>query len=1566
MIFNKLLKVMGGLTLITTTLAQRMIGDCLELKAYFDDLKLYYDDYIDECHVNEKGEIIRIDFWNKEYVETILKHKSVFNTVETILHRYDLSDETCDILDTLPNLKEVILREFEFIEDSSFLNKITSLEISTDYIKGIPDFIFSKSNLKKLALQYVKLKQADIDGIASMKNLDELSLVNCNTKKLNLDNLKNLSNLTGLTLRYSVDEMPSFVESLTNLKKFIFNIDDSTFILPHYLSKLKNLEYLDLSSNFLEEFPKDILDLKSLEHLYLNGNYLIRSIPDEIVNLENLKSLNLEDIEFKTFPEKILELKKLEYLNLNSIGLQSIPDEIGNLKNLNELLLESNDISKLPKQIGDLENLKTLDLSYNRLTDIPEQIGNLKKLQKLDLSDNELVSIPSFLSNLDNLEVLYLDYNKIYSDLPQSFNNLKNLKEINLSGNYNVKGKMLTNESLESCSISVEYDLCIVKKIKCLEYYDEDELKQFDTCSESTEDEKESTNGKCGKEDGKCPSSQCCNKNGECTSDEKQCLISEGCQYEYGFCQDECRELFNFINNSNFEEDANYIVERCKVNSKGHIKTLTIGGYSDNNFQPLIDEISTHTDIQELKLSMMSLSTIDLSKLKSLTNIKYLEIYDYRYDSYLTEIPEIIFSLTSLKNLTITDQKITSVPDDITKLKNLEHIDLSNNKITKLPKKLSELPNLEYINFSYNDIYSDLPESYNNLTKLKEIYLLGNNNIKGKMITNDSLEKCYLSSEYDLCLVKEMKCMTYGYYSDDEDEQSLKMCDDSDDTEPESTDGKCGKGKGKCPTDQCCNKDGKCTTNEKQCLVSNGCQYGYGECTDDCEKIHGDKFGINDLYIRKCNIDSQGNVRTLYIDGYAISEEKDYQKLINEISKYTSIEDLKMEDLNYKNLNLDSLKNLKKLSKLNIIGYIDSNQLGTFPEVFTSLTSLKEIFISSNKLTSIPDSISNLTELESLALPNNDITSIPDSIESLKKLKKLDLSDNHISKFSNILPKLGNLEYLDLSYNDIYDVLPEELNNLTKLKTFNVQGNLNVKGKTLIIEGLETCYYSTYYNICMPKEIKCFDTYYYDDTDNIKLCSDENEISIENDECEQIYKYLVDHDIEDYRNHVYQCQVNGKGKVISISLNNIGVDGQKYIDNIAKLTELNELYLNNLNYGDLNLDPLKNLTKITKFYIDDYYDNPLKKIPDCVYSFKSLKELGVTYNKITSIPSKLSELKDLEILNLSTNEIDSDLPESLNSLSKLKKVFFTSNKNLRGKTLTNENLEYCSYEYGSEYDLCIAKDMDCLDDARYEPCSSSNDAASTKVSTDGRCGKEKGRCPTGECCSKYGWCGRSSDHCSADAGCQSTYGQCSKESDEISSNGRCGPLDGKCPEGECCSKYGWCGTSKDHCVVANGCQSEFGKCNSATETETVVSTNGKCGAKDGKCPEGECCSKDGTCGTSEDHCSVDSGCQIDFGKCTNNKITTSDQCGPQYGKCPEGKCCSKYGWCGTSEKYCAISNGCQSEFGECNGELKYVNGRCGEEYGKCPDGQCCSKYGWCGKDDRYCGTGCQSEFGDCY
>ncbi|KAI8936841.1 hypothetical protein NX059_006078 [Plenodomus lindquistii] len=140
-------------------------------------------------------------------------------------------------------------------------------------------------------------------------------------------------------------------------------------------------------------------------------------------------------------------------------------------------------------------------------------------------------------------------------------------------------------------------------------------------------------------------------------------------------------------------------------------------------------------------------------------------------------------------------------------------------------------------------------------------------------------------------------------------------------------------------------------------------------------------------------------------------------------------------------------------------------------------------------------------------------------------------------------------------------------------------------------------------------------------------------------------------------------------------------------------------------------------------------------------------------------------------------------------------------------------------------------------------------AAPGKISTDGMCGGTGGFTCTGtsfgNCCSQYGYCGTSADHCGT--GCQTGFGTCTgsaaptiaKSSTvkpattvktstrtsttaaaaatlKVSTDGSCGGVGKftcvKSSFGNCCSQYGYCGSTTNYCSKAQGCQAGFGTC----------------------------------------------------------------------------------------------------------------------------------------------------------
>lgn len=93
------------------------------------------------------------------------------------------------------------------------------------------------------------------------------------------------------------------------------------------------------------------------------------------------------------------------------------------------------------------------------------------------------------------------------------------------------------------------------------------------------------------------------------------------------------------------------------------------------------------------------------------------------------------------------------------------------------------------------------------------------------------------------------------------------------------------------------------------------------------------------------------------------------------------------------------------------------------------------------------------------------------------------------------------------------------------------------------------------------------------------------------------------------------------------------------------------------------------------------------------------------------------------------------------------------------------------------------------------------------VSTNGRCGAQFGNTicqgsSFGNCCSQYGYCGSTADHCGGSNGGGNTGG--GNTGGGVSKDGKCGPANGgtTCPNsgfGNCCSQYGWCGSTAGHC-----------------------------------------------------------------------------------------------------------------------------------------------------------------------
>ncbi|XP_049393443.1 chitin-binding lectin 1-like [Solanum stenotomum] len=210
-----------------------------------------------------------------------------------------------------------------------------------------------------------------------------------------------------------------------------------------------------------------------------------------------------------------------------------------------------------------------------------------------------------------------------------------------------------------------------------------------------------------------------------------------------------------------------------------------------------------------------------------------------------------------------------------------------------------------------------------------------------------------------------------------------------------------------------------------------------------------------------------------------------------------------------------------------------------------------------------------------------------------------------------------------------------------------------------------------------------------------------------------------------------------------------------------------------------------------------------------------------------------------------------------------------------------------------------------------------------------RCGYEScyEKCPTGQCCSWLGYCGTTFKHCGYEY-CQlqcpspprsesrifrtwvhqvecievridplssrskaqhltmwTIYSPLSPPSPPPPSPpppGRCGVQAGgiKCPDGSCCGEeasgsccsiWGYCGTTKDHCGKPR-CQSQCPP--PPPPPPPPPYAIGRCGMQAGgrKCPTGLCCSSSGWCGTTEYYCAKQ-WCQSQCNTITSSTVS---------------------------------------------------------------------------------------------
>lgn len=411
----------------------------------------------------------------------------------------------------MPNLQEDINRKIDEAVQSGSDSLIIEGYGHRQYPITLPENLADATNLRHiefldLTISNIEiilnltsletLKIEEIDGIAPLiENMYQLK----NLRKLDIDcwdfppglpdNWEELDKLKELRIQWTeFDHFPEVIGELTALESFQYEkgacITHEAFEILKKLPNLKNLGLVDMhlpeSIAFNEDqdidyiFPENISHLHKLEHLNLADNIYIKSLPETLGRLDNLRSLKLYNSDYDTWesqfsslPETIGKLGKLEELDLYGLTrLEVLPETVQELNNLKRLDLGRTSVESpnlTPSQLGKLEflgannpfiylekcaSLKELDCYFGTcgftvdgksISSPPNSIGEddlrplcaLHTLEKLYMVGRHLAST-EFLTQLINLKKLNLSCN--FSSFPANIANLQNLEELDLFG----------------------------------------------------------------------------------------------------------------------------------------------------------------------------------------------------------------------------------------------------------------------------------------------------------------------------------------------------------------------------------------------------------------------------------------------------------------------------------------------------------------------------------------------------------------------------------------------------------------------------------------------------------------------------------------------------------------------------------------------------------------------------------------------------------------------------------------------------------------------------------------------------------------------------------------------------------------------------------------------------------------------------------------------------------------------------------------------------------------------------------------------------------------------------
>uniref|UniRef100_A0A164Y2Y0 Disease resistance R13L4/SHOC-2-like LRR domain-containing protein n=1 Tax=Daucus carota subsp. sativus TaxID=79200 RepID=A0A164Y2Y0_DAUCS len=365
--------------------------------------------------------------------------------------------------------------------------------------------------------------------------------------------------------------------------------------------------------------------------------------------------------------------------------------------------------------------------------------------------------------------------------------------------------------------------------------------------------------------------------------------------------------------------------------------------------------------------------------------------------------------------------------------------------------------------------------------------------------------------------------------------------------------------------------------------------------------------------------------------------------LPEDLSQCSKMMKLDLEGNKLSMLSENVIASWTKLSELNAA----KNCLSTVPESIGNLTRLIRLDLHQNQISLIPSSIKGCSSLTELHMRNNSLSSLPPEIGELSQLGTLDLHSNQLKEYPVEACKL-NLLVLDLSNNSLSG-LPSEIGRMTTLRKLLLSGNPMRTLRSSLVSG-PTPALLKYLRSRLPTEESGPSSAKKENVVDMaaRLSINSKELSLGGLSLTTVPAKIWESNgitkVDLSRNLIEELPVELSScvslEVLILSRNKIKAWPS------AILKSLSNLLCLKLDNNQLGQIPADGFQAISKLQILDLSANAGALPEQATFSsLPMLQELYLRRMSISEVPSDLSSLQQLRILDLSQNAIQS-VPEN--------------------------------------------------------------------------------------------------------------------------------------------------------------------------------------------------------------------------------------------------------------------------------------------------------------------------------